>query len=34
MSTYLKFKFVSNLQKSIKIKGFGAHFGAQVNDKS
>lgn len=31
MSAYSNVKFLSNLQKSIEIEGFGAQFGAQVN---
>ena len=31
MSTYLNCEFPQNLQKSIKIKGTGAQFGAQFS---
>jgi hypothetical protein len=30
MSTYFKCEFPQNIQKSIKIKVFGAQFGAQL----
>ena len=30
MSTYLKYKFPSNLRKTFKIKVVGAQFGAQI----
>lgn len=29
MNTYFEFELLENLQKSIKIKGLGAQFGAQ-----
>ena len=34
MNTFMNNKFLSNLQKSTKIKVFGAQFGAQKKYKS
>ena len=33
MSTYLNCEFPQNIQKTIKIEGFGAQFGAHLINK-
>jgi hypothetical protein len=33
MSTYLKYKSPQNIQKSIRVEGFGAQFGARLKPK-